>query len=118
MKILRRLSTAFHPEIDGSTERMNQELEAYLRCFVSYYQDDWKQLLFIAMLAINGRTSSVTEFSTFFATYGYNIKLIETKEPLKTEGKSFTAKKKPFISKSKDITEMAQTMIVSRDKTL
>jgi hypothetical protein len=76
MKILKRLSTAFHPEMDGSIERMNQELEAYLRYFVSYYQDDWKQLLFIATLAINGRISSVTGFSPFFAIHNYDIKPI------------------------------------------
>ncbi|KAK1918687.1 hypothetical protein P3342_001736 [Pyrenophora teres f. teres] len=77
---------------------MNQELEAYLRCFVSYYQDDWEQLLPVAMLAINGRTSSVTGMSPFFATHGYNIEPIEVEEKLRTTGHA---------------TEMAQTMIAA-----
>jgi hypothetical protein len=35
------LSTAFHPEIDGKTERVNAMLEQYLRAYVTYLQDDW-----------------------------------------------------------------------------
>jgi hypothetical protein len=107
MKILKRLFTAFHPETDGSTERMNQELEAYLRCLVSYYQDDWKQILPIAILAINGRTSFVTRFSPFFATHNYDIEPIKTEEPLRTEGISPTAKEGAFISKLKNVTKVA-----------
>jgi transposase InsO family protein len=113
MKILRRLSTAFHPETDGSTERMNQKLEAYLRCFVLYYQNDWEQLLPIAMLAINSRISSVTGFSPFFATYGYNIEPIKTEKSLKTKGTTPIAKEEAFISKLKDVIKMAQTIIAA-----
>ncbi|KAK1914303.1 hypothetical protein P3342_007549 [Pyrenophora teres f. teres] len=113
LKITRRLSTAFHPETDGSTERMNQELEAYLRCFVSYYQDDWEQLLPVAMLAINGRTSSVTGMSPFFATHGYNIEPIEVEEKLRTTGRTPIAKGEALIAKLQDATEMAQTMIAA-----
>jgi hypothetical protein len=92
---------------------MNQELEVYLRYFVLYYQNDWKQFLSIAMLAINGRILSVIGFSPFFATYGYNIKFIKTEEPLKTEDITLIAKKKAFISKLKDVTEMAQIIMAA-----
>jgi len=36
-----RLSTAFHPQTDRQIERMNQELEQYLRFFVDHRQKDW-----------------------------------------------------------------------------
>jgi hypothetical protein len=113
MKILRQLSIAFHPETDGFTERMNQKLEIYLRCFVSYYQNDWKQFLPIAMLAINSRISSVIGFSPFFATHGYDIKPIKTEEPLRIKGITFTAKREAFISKLKDVIKMAQTIMAA-----
>ncbi|MBW0588255.1 hypothetical protein O181_127970, partial [Austropuccinia psidii MF-1] len=41
LKISRDLSTAYHPETDGQTERVNQILEQYLWMYVSYHQDDW-----------------------------------------------------------------------------
>ena len=39
LKINSLLSTAYHPETDGQTERMNAVLEQYLRAYVSYQQD-------------------------------------------------------------------------------
>ena len=35
------LLTAFHPQVDGQTEQINQELEQYLRFFTEYRQRDW-----------------------------------------------------------------------------
>ena len=40
-----KLSSAFHPQTDGQTERVNQVLEQYLRCTINYQQEDWVQLL-------------------------------------------------------------------------
>ena len=36
-----KLSTAFHPQTDGQTERMNQEVEQYLKFFIEHRQKDW-----------------------------------------------------------------------------
>ena len=38
-----KLSTAFHPQIDGQTERVNQELEQYLRIFIDHRQEQWPE---------------------------------------------------------------------------
>jgi len=38
-------TTAYHPQGDGQTERVNQELEQYLRLFTNQRQDDWVGLL-------------------------------------------------------------------------
>ncbi|CAD0043000.1 unnamed protein product [Aureobasidium pullulans] len=47
MGIKHKLSTAYHPQTDGQTERANQTLEAYLRHYVSYAQDNWHPNLFM-----------------------------------------------------------------------
>ena len=46
--IHRRLSTAFHPQTDGQTERMNQLVEQYLGIYCNYQQDNWSHLLPVA----------------------------------------------------------------------
>ena len=65
-----KLSTAFHPETDGQTERLNQTLEQYLRCFVTYQQDDWVNFLPLAEFSYNNSQLASTGFTPFYANYG------------------------------------------------
>ena len=46
--IERRLSLAYHPEINGATERANQVIQPYLRAYTAFSQDNWEDLLGIA----------------------------------------------------------------------
>ncbi|CAJ0968110.1 unnamed protein product [Ranitomeya imitator] len=65
-------SSAFHPQTNGQTERTNQTLEIYLRCFVSADQDDWVSFLPLAEFALNNRASSATLVSPFFCNSGFH----------------------------------------------
>jgi hypothetical protein len=67
LRARRNLSTAFHPQTDGQTERQNQTLEAYLRVFVNQEQDDWAKLLSIAEFAYNNSIHSATGETPFYA---------------------------------------------------
>jgi hypothetical protein len=65
-------STAYHPQSDGQTERVNQVLEQYLRIFCDYQQDDWFDLLPLAEFSYNNAQHASTLMSPFFANYGFN----------------------------------------------
>jgi hypothetical protein len=66
-----RMSTAFHPQTDGQTERLNQTIEAYLRSFVNHEQNDWVSLLPMAEFAYNNSVTTATGISPFYANYGF-----------------------------------------------
>jgi hypothetical protein len=65
-------TSGYHPEGDGQTERVNQTLEQYLRCYCNYQQDNWSMLLPLAEFAYNNAPSETTGTSPFFANKGYN----------------------------------------------
>ena len=71
-KVKRRLSTAFHPQTDGQTERQNQSLERYLRVFCDENQSNWARLLAVAQFAYNNCKQASINVSPFYAMYGYN----------------------------------------------
>ena len=89
LKIERRLSTAYHPETDGATERRNQEVETFLRTFTAYHQSDWDQLLPMAQISLDNKPATSTGVSPFFLTHGYDatdIVLPEDTETTRTQG--------------------------------
>ena len=68
-------SSAFHPQTDGQTERINAMIEQFLRAFTNFAQDDWVDWLPIAEFALNNVTSETTGTSPFFANYGFHPRL-------------------------------------------
>ena len=67
-----KLSSAYHPQIDGQTERVNQVLEQYLRCSINYHQDNWVDLLPLAEFAYNNTIQDSTKQMPFFANSGHH----------------------------------------------
>ena len=73
--VKRSLTAGAHPEGNGQSERMNQNLLQYLTCYVNYLQDDWSNLLSCAEFAINNAVNSSTGKSPFEINYGFNPRM-------------------------------------------
>jgi len=58
-------STAWHPQMDGQMERVNQELDQFLRLFINKQQDNWYNLLPIAEFQHNNYVHSVMQQPPF-----------------------------------------------------
>lgn len=65
-----RMSTAYHPQTDGQTERVNQCLEAYLCCFVHGCPSKWKDWLSLAEFWYNTTYDSSLNKTPFEVLYG------------------------------------------------
>jgi len=70
-----RLSTAFHPQTDGQTERQNQALEHYLRCYCNSQKNNWFEKLSFAEFAYNNSKHQVLQNTPFYVCYGYHPQL-------------------------------------------
>jgi len=70
-----KLSTAFHPQTDGQTERVNQELEQYLRMFIDHRQEQWPKWLGTAEFIYNNKAHSSTRTLPFKANYGQDPRM-------------------------------------------
>lgn len=64
------MSSAYHPQTDGQTERANRTLEDMLRAYVDVNQDDWDEYLVAAEIAYNNSIQASTKFTPFFLNYG------------------------------------------------
>jgi len=101
-----KLSTVFHPQTDGQTERVNQELEQYLRMFIDHRQEQWPEWLGTAEFAYNNKAHSSTQTSPFKANYGQDPRMgFEGRKRTKYEG----AEK--FVEKMKEIQEKAKAAL-------
>jgi hypothetical protein len=107
------ISTAYHPQSNGQTEQINQEVEAYIRHFVSHRQDNWSDLLATVEFALNNRRQLATDLSHFELNYGFSPHMDITTSSIKTLGAE------NYITNLKDVqedTKAALTLTAKRMK--
>jgi hypothetical protein len=109
LRISQHFSSAFHPQTDGQTERVNQTLEQYLRMFINYAQDDWADFLPLAEFAYNNATSASTKHSPFYANYGFHPRFNVSSLPSSSDGVAFDADHQ--AQRLRDITSELQVNI-------
>jgi len=105
-----KLSTAFHPQTDGQTERVNQELEQYLRMFIDHRQEQWHDWLGMVEFAYNNKMHSSTKVLPFKANYRQDPRMgFEMRRKGKYEGaEKFVMKMKEIQEEAKAVLEKAQ----------
>jgi transposase InsO family protein len=64
------MSSAYHPQTDGQTERVNQCVETFLRCFISACLTKWINWIYLAEFWYNMTWHSSLNYSPFFVMYG------------------------------------------------
>ena len=81
------LSTAYHPQMDGQTERVNQEVEQYLQIFVNHRQSDWNEWLSCVEFSFNNKAHTSTGFSPFYVNYGLHLNMgTNPRKEVKSQG--------------------------------
>jgi len=74
LEIESTMLTVYHPQIDGQTERVNQALEQYLRCYVNYNLSNWSDLLPSAEFTYNNQAHEGIKESPFYLEYGRHLR--------------------------------------------
>ena len=91
------LSTAYHPQTDGASERTNQEIEAYLSIYCASHPEDWPQALHTLEFTHNNRRHAdrlQTPFELMFRESPLAIPLsFESTKYLTIEEKMITLKR-------------------------
>ena len=82
--ISQNISTAYHPQMDGQSERTNQRLEQYLRIFSDYHQQNWASLLPLTQYTLNAWPNTTTKKAPFELILGYIPKVHQSTRPFKS----------------------------------
>lgn len=105
------MTSAYHPQSDGQTERLNQCLENYLRCMVHQNPKLWLQWLPLAELWYNTNYHSSLKATPFETLYGYPPPLhsVQTYLPSSdTEAKDFMQQRTQRLQELKENLQQAQ----------
>jgi RNase H-like domain found in reverse transcriptase/Reverse transcriptase (RNA-dependent DNA polymerase)/Integrase zinc binding domain/Chromo (CHRromatin Organisation MOdifier) domain/Retroviral aspartyl protease len=75
LEIKLKMSTAYHPQTDGQTERMNRLVEETLRHYVNPTQSDWDEHLPLVEFAINDSKNASIGTTPFKLNYVWDVRL-------------------------------------------
>lgn len=67
-----RLSSAYHPETDGQTERTNRIIHEMVRNYINYQQNNWDEILVSCEIAYNNSIQASTGFTPYYLNYGHH----------------------------------------------
>jgi len=101
-----KLLTIYHPQTDGQTERMNQELEQYLRMFIDHRQEQWPDWLATAEFAYNNKVQTSTKVSLFKANIGQDPCM-----GFKIRKKGKFEKVEEFVTRMKEVHKEAEVVL-------
>ena len=96
------LSTAYHPQTDGQTERQMQTLERYLRVYCNFQQDDWARWLPLAQFCYNRKHTHPARLprqpysvhAVFTATF-QSQPYLPTPRPIRIRGRCWPISRQP-----------------------
>ena len=71
--IKRAMLTAYHPQTNGQIEKINQEVEVFLKHYINYKQDDWTKWLATAKFQYNDKEHAATKYTPFYMNYGRHL---------------------------------------------
>jgi len=101
-----KLSTAYYPQTDGQTERINQDLEQYLRMFIDHQQEQWPDWLATAEFAYNNKVQTSTKVSPFRANDGWDPRM-----GFELRKKGRFEKAEEFTMRMKEVHEKAEAAL-------
>ena len=107
-----RMSSSAHPQTDGQTERLNQGIEDYIRCYVKADQTDWVEHIDMLEFCYNAAIHSSTGFSPFELATGKEvltpIALLHTNKKTQVEELDVSR----FLEEWKDRMQAAQEHLI------
>ena len=102
--IKQNISSAYHPQTDGQSERTNQTLETILRIYCNHQQDNWADWLKIAQYVINCRPSSTTKKPPYELWMGF---IPRTHQPTRTGNVPALEERKSRLLQARNHTQEA-----------
>ncbi len=110
MDIQQCMSTAYHPQSDGQTERMNRVLQEMLRHYVGSHHADWDKYLSMAEFAVNNSFNQSIQNTPFFLNYGQHphVPVINNPSDVVPAAVQFTEALQQALSRAKASLAKAQ----------